>query len=88
MEVIMKSNQINKICIDEGITENLKEFLDSIGEGIESSGKALGETIIIICISINKVIKAFGKLLLSIKNVYYTWLGLIFLLILFGSLGG
>jgi len=69
--------------------ESLKAFLDCIGEGIESSGQALGATIVTTCIWTNRTIKAFGILVMSLKGVYYTWVGLTFLLILiYGSLGG
>lgn len=68
--------------------ENLKVFLDCIGEEIELSGQALGTTIITFCISTNKIMKAFGTLLMTLKGVYYTWVGLASLMILFGSLGG
>lgn len=72
-----------------GVLENLKAFLDCIGEGVESSGQALGATIITTCFWTNRSIQAFGVLVISLKGVYYTLVGLTFLLVLiYGSLGG
>ncbi len=82
-----KTHQTNQVHNCEFL-ENLKAFLDCIGEGIESPGQALGATIITFCIWTNRSIKAFGKLVMSLKGVYYTWVGLAFLLFLYESLGG
>lgn len=72
-----------------GVLENLKAFLDCIGDGVESSGQALGATIITTSFCTSRAMKAFGVLVLSLKGVCYTWVGLAFLLVLiYGSLGG
>ena len=84
----MREQQISEVHASNFL-ESLKAFLDCIGEGIESSGQALGAAIITTCVWTNRSIKAFGFLVMSLKGVYYTWVGLIFLLVLiYGSLGG